>query len=161
MAHFKLNGLRKVTSGYTIAFLISVGLVVSGCANKAQSGAGTVALAGGLIGALVAKDKGQGAVIGAVIGGLAGYAIGNEMDKYDRQKLNQVYETGQSNTASSWVNPDSGNSYNVTPGKAYEGPRGRPCREARMEAVINGKPETVVTKACRAEDGVWELQEKG
>ena len=35
---------------------------------------------------------------------------------------------------------------------------GRPCREARIDATINGKPETVVTTACRAEDGMWELQ---
>ena len=161
MAHFKLSGLRKVTVGYTVALLISMGLLVSGCANKAQTGAGTGALAGGLIGALVAGDKAEGAIIGAIIGGLAGYAIGNEMDKQDRQQLNQVYETGQSDTVSSWVNPDSGNSYNVTPKKAFKGPRGRPCREARIEAVINGKPETVVTKACRAEDGIWELQESG
>jgi surface antigen len=159
MAYFKLSGLRKITVGYALALLISMGLVVSGCANKAQSGAGAGALTGGLIGALVAGDKVEGAIIGAIIGGLAGYAIGNEMDKHDRQQLNQVYETGQSDTVSSWVNPDTGNSYNVTPQPAYRTPTGRPCREARIEAVINGKPETVVTKACRAEDGIWELQE--
>ena len=86
---------------------------------KLTSGAGTGALAGGLLGALVAGNKTEGALIGAVIGGLAGYAIGNEMDKHDRQQLNQVYETGQSDTVSTWVNPDSGNSYNVTPKRAY------------------------------------------
>lgn len=161
MAHFKLIGMGKVTVGYTVALLIFMGLAVSGCANKAQTGAGTGALAGGLIGALVAGDKEEGAIIGAIIGGLAGYAIGNEMDKQDRQQLNQVYETGQSDTVSSWVNPDTGNSYSVTPKPAYQTPTGRPCREARIEAVINGKPETVVTKACRAEDGIWELQEEG
>jgi surface antigen len=153
------KGLKKFTFGWIAVFLI-LGLTVTGCANKAQSGAGVGALTGGLIGAMVAGDKEEGALIGAVIGGLAGYAIGNEMDKYDRQQLNRAYETGQSNVAKSWVNPDSGNQYTVTPQQAYPGSGGKPCREARIDAVINGKPETVVTKACRASDGMWELEDK-
>jgi surface antigen len=161
MTHVRLQRSCKVASGFVVALLISLGLIVTGCANKAQSGAGVGALTGGLIGAMVAGDKEEGLLIGAAIGALAGYAIGNEMDKYDRQQLNQVYESGRSNNVSSWVNPDTGNSYNVTPQPAYQGNSGRPCREARIEAIVNGKPETVVTTACRAEDGIWELQDAG
>ena len=154
-----LNRLGRIATGWIAIFLL-LGLTATGCANKAQSGAGVGALTGGLIGALVSGDKEEGALIGAVIGGLAGYAIGNEMDKYDRQQLSQAYETGHSNVAKSWVNPDSGNRYTVTPQQAYTGPKGKPCRDARIEAVINGQPETVVTKACRTSDGMWELEDK-
>jgi hypothetical protein len=87
--------------------------------------------------------------------------LGNSyMDEHDRQQLNQVYEIGQSDTVTSWVNPDTGNSYNVTPKAAYTGSMGQPCREAHIDAIINGKPETVVTNACRAPDGMWELEDE-
>ncbi|MCP4257009.1 MAG: DUF3300 domain-containing protein [Planctomycetes bacterium] len=88
------------------------------------------------------------------------YQGNGDMDEHDRQQLNQVYETGQSDTVTSWVNPDTGNSYKVTPKAAYKGSTGRPCRETRIDAIINGKPETVVTNACRAPDGMWELEDE-
>lgn len=160
MTHFRLAGLRNAAVGLTLALVISVGLVVSGCATKGQSGAGIGALAGAVVGSQLgpSSNRGENAIIGAALGAFLGYAIGNEMDKQDRLRLNDVYEKGPSNRTTSWVNPDSGNQYRVTPKPAYKGPQDRPCREARVEAVINGKPETVVSTACRAPDGMWELQ---
>lgn len=61
-------------------FLIANGMLVSGCANNAQ----TYGLVGGVGGAVIGAvaGGGGGAVAGAAIGGGVGYIIGNEEDKY-------------------------------------------------------------------------------
>lgn len=70
----------------TIASILLVsitGMQLGGCANMSQTeqGAGIGAVAGGVLGAAVSKNKGQGALIGAALGALAGAAIGNYIDK--------------------------------------------------------------------------------
>jgi len=143
-----------------MALLLSLGLVISGCSTRAESGAGIGALAGAAIGSQFgpAKNRAESAIIGAFLGALAGSIIGDEMDRQDREQLSHVYESGRSHATTSWVNPDTGNQYRVTPKPVYSGQRGRPCREARVDATINGKEQTVVTTACRSDDGMWELQ---
>jgi surface antigen len=160
MTHYLFSNLRTATLGWSLALLISLGLVVSGCSTKAESGAGIGALAGAAIGSQFgpASNRAESAIIGAFLGAIVGSIIGGEMDRKDQEQLSQVYESGRSHATTSWVNPDTGNQYGVTPKPAYTGQRGRPCREARIDAIVNGKPETVVTTACRAEDGMWELQ---
>ncbi len=160
MKHFKFDRLKKDALGWTVVLLISTGFVISGCATKGKTGAGLGALAGAVIGSQFgpSEDRAQSAIIGAALGAILGYAIGNEMDKKDQEQLSQVYESGRSNATTSWVNPDTGNEFNVTPKPAYTSQGGRPCREARIDATINGKPESVATTACRTQDGMWELQ---
>ena len=139
--------------------ILSSGLALSGCANKAQSGAGLGAMSGAAIGSLLgpAKLRGQSALIGAAIGGLLGYVLGNEMDKEDLAQVNRAYETVPDNKAVSWVNPNSNRQYTVTPRATMISPVGRPCRQAEIESIIDGKRETVVKMACRRPNGVWEL----
>ncbi len=143
-----------------IVVLLIMALLSSGCATKTETGAGIGALAGAAIGSQFgpADRRLEGAILGAFIGAALGSVIGHETDRQDREQLSQVYESGRSDVATSWVNPDTGNKFKVTPKPAFKGEGGRPCREARIDAIINEKPETVVTKACRAEDGMWELQ---
>ncbi|MCP3677387.1 MAG: hypothetical protein GY721_07325, partial [Deltaproteobacteria bacterium] len=50
MTHYLLSNLRTATLGWSLALLISLGLVVSGCSTRAESGAGIGALAGAAIG---------------------------------------------------------------------------------------------------------------
>ncbi|MBF0370978.1 MAG: glycine zipper 2TM domain-containing protein [Magnetococcales bacterium] len=132
--------------------------LLSGCATKAQSGAGIGALGGGLIGGLAgpSKNKEQNALIGAAIGGLIGYGIGNEMDKADQAELNDVFESGRSNKTANWKNPDTGVNYSVTPRRAKHS-NGRICRDAKIETFVDGHTEISVQKACRRPDGSWEL----
>ncbi len=133
-------------------------LLLTSCANKAQTGAAGGAAAGALIGQAIGHNTG-GTLIGAAVGTMLGYIVGNEMDKYDRQQLNHMYERGVSNQRSSWVNPDTGNQYTVTPQPAYQEPSSRKvCRRAEIEAVIDGRPERTYSTACRNEYGQWELQ---
>ena len=143
--------------GVFLAVTIST-LPLAGCATKAQTGAGVGALGGALVGSLAGRSKHRerNAAIGALIGGLIGYAVGNEMDKYDRARLNNTFERTPSYQTTTWVNPDTGNQYAVTPRPASR-VNGRPCREAEIRGIINGRPETIMTTACRQSDGRWEM----
>ena len=132
-----------------VALIISIGIFGCTRTKKAQQG-------GGLAGALLAGDKEMGALIGAGIGGIIGYVIGNEMDKSDMAKLNDVYEKSPSYQTSEWTNPDTGTSYSVTPQPAYK-ENEYWCRNAEINAMIDGRPEVVNAKACRNNNGNWVL----
>ena len=127
--------------------------------RKGQVGAATGAAAGALIGQMVGHNT-EATLIGTAVGGLLGYVIGNEMDKYDRQQLNHVYERGISGQTSGWVNPDNSNQYRVTPQPAYNPTPSQVCRQAEIEAVIDGQIEKTYTTACRDQYGRWHLQNK-
>ena len=145
----------KYVSVLALLFL----LLLASCANRAQTGAAGGAAAGALIGQAIGHNTG-GTLIGAAVGTMLGYIVGSEMDKYDRQQLDHMYERGVSNQRSSWVNPDTGNQYTVTPQPAYQEPSSRRvCRRAEIEAVIDGRPERTYSTACRNEYGQWELQQ--
>lgn len=132
-------------------------LALSSCATKGQTGAVGGAAAGALIGQAVGRNTGA-TLIGAAVGGLLGYIVGNEMDKYDRERLTNVYERAPSNQSTTWVNPDSGNRYAVTPQPAYNNPSTHQvCRRAEINAVIDGRREKTYSTACRNQYGEWEI----
>jgi surface antigen len=144
----------KHVSGVALIFL----LALSSCANNAQTGALGGAAGGAVLGQVLGHSTGA-TLLGAAIGGGLGYMIGNEMDKNDRSRLNNVYERGPSNQRSQWSNPDNGRQYAVTPQPAYQDRNSnRTCRRAEIEAVIDGKRERTYSTACRNEYGEWELQ---
>jgi surface antigen len=126
--------------------------------KKGQVGGIGGAAAGAIIGQAIGHNT-EATLIGTAIGGMLGYIIGNEMDKYDRQELNHVYERGVSNRPSSWVNPDTGNQYSITPQPAYSSPTtNQVCRKAEIDAVIDGKRKKTYSTACRDEYGRWQLR---
>lgn len=141
-----------------ITVLLSL-FLLSSCmmANKGQMGATGGAAGGALLGQAIGHDT-NSTLLGAAIGGVLGYVIGNEMDKYDRQMLNNVYESTPSGQTKTWVNPDQGNQYQVTPQAPYVSPQNQQCRQAEIRAIINGRPETTYTTACRDMNGQWQLQ---
>jgi surface antigen len=140
-------------------------LALTSCAqenfSKGAQGAGMGAIGGAILGQAIGGTH-QGTLIGAAIGGTLGYIIGNEMDKQDRERLNNAYETGASGQVTSWQNPDNGNAYQVVPQPAYTQPAypNRPCRQAEVIATIDGKTERTYTTACRNTYGQWELQQQ-
>lgn len=145
----------KYVSVLALLFL----LLLASCANRGQTGAVGGAAAGALIGQAIGHNT-EGTLIGAAVGTMLGYIVGSEMDKYDRQQLDHMYERGVSNQRSTWVNPDTGNQYTVTPQPAYQEPSSRRvCRRAEIEAIIDGRPERTYSTACRNEYGQWELQQ--
>jgi surface antigen len=145
----------KYVSVLALLFL----MLLASCANRAQTGAAGGAAAGALIGQAIGHNTG-GTLIGAAVGTMLGYIVGSEMDKYDRQQLDHMYERGVSNQRSTWVNPDTGNRYAVTPQPAYQDSSSRRiCRKAEIEAVIDGRLERTYSTACRNEAGQWVLQQ--
>ena len=135
-------------------------LLLTSCSsmNKAQVGGVGGAGAGAIIGQAIGHNT-EATLIGMAVGGMLGYIVGNEMDKYDRQQLNHVYERGVSGQTSSWVNPDKGTQYRVTPQPAYTASNNQVCRKAEVTAIIDGKAEKTYTTACRDDYGQWQLQQ--
>jgi surface antigen len=116
---------------------------------------------GGLLGAQVDGDHGQGRTIAIIAGTLAGAAIGGSigrsMDDTDRLKTARTLETVRTGVPSRWRNPDTGNTYSVTPTRTYETAAG-PCREYAIDAMIGGRPDKLYGTACRQPDGSWRVQ---
>lgn len=136
-------------------------LLLTSCADpyvsKGTQGAVGGAATGAVLGQAIGRNT-EATLIGAAMGTLLGYMIGNEMDKYDRQQLNNAYERGPSGQPVTWVNPDSGNNYQVVPQPATTSSAGRVCRKAEINATIDGEPQTTYSTACRNSAGQWELQ---
>ncbi|MES9855204.1 MAG: RT0821/Lpp0805 family surface protein [Sedimenticola sp.] len=132
--------------------------LLGGCQT---SGRGTGTVVGGLAGGILGNQVGSGAgrtaaiIAGTLAGAYIGGNIGQEMDDNDRYRTQRSLETTPVNQTSAWQNPDSGNSYEVTPTRTYASSTG-PCREYTTEAVIEGKRETVYGTACRQPDGSWQ-----
>lgn len=133
---------------------------LGGCASQQgqQQQAGTVigGVLGGVLGSQVGSGKGRTAAIiaGSLAGAMIGGSVGKSMDDTDRLRTSQALESGRTGSASSWRNPDSGNSYRVTPTRTYESNSG-PCRDYVMDAQINGRSEQVHGTACRDANGTW------
>lgn len=140
-----------------ICLLAATALTTAGClTNKAQKGTAIGAAGGAIAGQAIGHNTGA-TLIGMAAGAALGYMFGNEMDKADKARMNQVYETSPSNRTTAWTNPDTGNAYEVTPKPAYKDQQGRDCRQAEVVAVIDGKQQKTLTTACRV-DGRWVLQ---
>jgi surface antigen len=141
-------------------FTLSLASCADSPYSKGQQGVGIGAAGGALIGQAIGRNT-EATLIGAAVGTLLGYIVGNEMDKFDRQQLNQAYEYTPSGQATSWRNPDTGNTYEFTPQPAYTPPN-RPqqvCRQAEILATIDGRAEKTFTTACRNnQTGQWEIR---
>ena len=140
-----------------VATLFAVGLF-TGCETTSHGQQGQVigAVVGGVVGAQVGDGHGRTAaiILGSLAGSMIGQHIGESMDETDRmlaaRTLND-YRTGESR---SWVNPDTGYEYVVTPTNTYDAGTG-PCREYTLDATIGGKTEQIYGTACRQADGSW------
>lgn len=154
------NMEKKVVCRMFVVLLLVVSLVSAGCAGNGFSRREGGAVIGGAAGAGIGQLIGVSAeatLIGLLIGTVLGAIVGNEMDKLDRQNVNYAYEHVPDNQSHSWQNPNTGDSYNVTPKTTY-GSNSRPCRTAIIDSVIDGKREKVHSTACRDANGVWQLQ---
>ncbi len=145
---------------YKRNLLISLGmatLVLTGC-NPTKQDVGTLigAGTGAFVGSQIGDGTGQLAAvaIGALMGGYLGGDVGRQMDELDRYKTQEALEYRPTGSTTSWNNPDTGYSYNVTPTNTYENDSG-PCRDYTTEAVIEGRAEVVHGTACRQPDGTW------
>lgn len=134
-------------------------LLLGGCANpvtQEQTGMVLGGALGGALGSQVGGGRGRTAatIAGTIAGAAIGGAVGRSMDDTDRLKVANTLESSRTGRASTWRNPDTGNSYAVTPTRTYES-RGTPCREYTVDGNIGGKKEKIAGTACRQADGSW------
>lgn len=149
----------------TASLIVAFSLFVSSC-TKEETGTLLGAIGGAVIGdAIGGKGSGTGNVIAIAAGTMAGAYIGKEigksLDKADRQAMqNQTQyslENSPSGDASTWHNPDSGNSGTITPQPAYTNKTDEYCREYQQTVTVGGKTETAYGSACRQADGTWKI----
>ncbi|HUG98208.1 MAG TPA: glycine zipper domain-containing protein [Gammaproteobacteria bacterium] len=127
-----------------------------GCATREQTGQLIGGAAGAAGGTQVGGGSGRTAATigGALIGAFVGGQIGSRMDEKDYQQTSLALENSRTGQSTAWINPDSGNQYNIQPTNTYQAASG-PCRDYTMLAVIDGRNETVKGTACRQADGTW------
>jgi surface antigen len=148
---------------------LAIAVLVAGCQSgqggsefgaKTGVGAALGAAGGGLLAAAVGGG-GAGIAAGALLGGLAGGALGSSLDAQDRRIASQnsqnALETAPSGTATTWHNPDSGNSGTVTPTRTYQNNSGQYCREYQQTITVGGQQEQSYGTACRQPDGTWKI----
>lgn len=150
-----MKNFFHVLASVTLVVVLSTGCV----ANRQESGALTGAVVGAAVGSTVGKGHGRALAIwlGALVGASIGSAVGKHMDDHDRVKTASVLETQRTHASTTWVNPDSRNSYTVTPTRTYTESGGSPCREFTLDAKIGGNTEEVYGTACRQADGSWKV----
>ncbi len=142
------------------AAVVGASVLLAGCSQETKNqDVGTVVggALGGLLGAQVGSGSGRvaAAVAGSIVGALIGGNIGKSMDELDRMKATQALERTPTGQTSTWQNPDSGNSYAVTPTQTYVNDGGAPCRDYTTEGWIDGNREVIKGTACRQPDGTW------
>lgn len=148
-----------------LVFFLTLALALSGCATSAgpKESAGTLigAAGGGLLGAQVGKGRGQlvAVAVGTLAGALIGQEVGRTLDRADQmwmeRNAQQALEYNRSHQASTWHNPDSGNSGSLTPMRTFQTAQGQYCREYQQTVIIGGQPQQAYGTACRQPDGSW------
>jgi surface antigen len=142
--------------------LLAVGAVLlplAACSNHEDTGTVAGAVAGGLIGNQFGHGAGRAlaTVGGAVVGGLIGNAIGKDMDEEDRRHAMEAEYRAleeEDDEPVRWRNEHSGHYGYIKPRRSYRS-AGLRCREYEHTVYIDGRPETMVGKACRQSDGTW------
>ncbi len=155
----KQASVEQIMKLKLIALTVILSFFISACTENPNRDAGvaTGAIVGGILGNQIGHGHGRAWAtgIGMLAGAYIGGNIGASMDRQDRLNSQRALESYPDNKASSWTNPNTGNSYTVTPTDTYETASG-PCREYTTKAMIGGKPETIYGKACRQADGSWQ-----
>lgn len=155
------NGFSMV-AGLALAGIIASFIFLQGCASTSHEQQGEVigAVIGGVVGSQVSHGDRRTAaiIIGTIAGSMIGRHIGQSMDDTDRMMTARTLNDSRTGDSTSWVNPDTGYRYTVTPTRTYDAGSG-PCREFQLDATIGGQTDQdVYGTACLQADGSWLLQ---
>ena len=151
----KRNPILKAVLIGSFAFSLSA------CTQEEQ-GTFFGAIIGGLVGAQIdSGDSGAGVIIGSMVGASMGSSVGRKLDDADRRAMRSAhinaFENSRSGQRSTWHNPDSGNRGWVEPEPAYQNTYGQYCREYTQTIFVAGQEQQGYGKACRKQDGSWEI----
>jgi surface antigen len=129
--------------------------VRSGRCDRAEVGAVLGGIAGGTIGASTGKGDSQAVaiVVGTVIGAAIGAEIGRRMDKTDRSCLGHALELAAPGQTVTWINPNTGISYKLTPADKAGSTGG--CRKFRLVATGSFGLSEGRSIACPSPEGTW------
>jgi surface antigen len=116
---------------------------------------------GGLVGSQLGSGTGNSVAIGAgvVAGGFLGNRIGKAMSCQDQEQhyatTQNALENQKTGQTSTWTNPDTGHSGEITPTRTYTSTDGVPCRDFTQTIYVDGQYEQIDGTACRQPDGTW------
>lgn len=143
-------------SALALALTLSSGCETMSQAEQAEVIGGVV---GGVVGAQVGEGSGRtiAIIVGTLAGAMIGRQIGETMDDVDRMRTARSLNDSRTGQSTTWVNPDTGYEYTVTPTRTFE-ESGGPCREFSLNATVGGQPDQeVFGTACLQADGSWML----
>ena len=149
-------------TGLILMVALLSAFLLNGCATTTHAQQGEVlgGILGGVIGAQVGDGRGKTAaiIVGTIAGAMIGRHIGESMDDTDRMQTAITLNDNRTGEPTSWVNPDTGYRYTVTPTRTYEQSSG-PCREFQLDATVGGQTnQDVYGTACFQADGSWLVQ---
>ena len=135
------------------------------CEQKRESntagGAILGAIAGGLLGNSVSRDRGAGTAIGAIAGGVLGASIGRSLSCQNQQYAYNVYysgfEAGRPHHRYEWRSPYSDAHGYMEVRDYYTAREGYRCANYTQRIWVNGRPEVATGHACRRPDGTWQM----
>jgi surface antigen len=153
---------KKISAGLLALVMLLTSGFIAGCetTTHAQQGEVLGGVIGGVIGAQVGEGRGQTAaiIVGAIAGAMVGRHIGESMDDTDRMQTAMALNDARTGEGTTWINPDNGSRYTVTPTRTYEQSDG-PCREFRLDARVGDQTnQEVYGTACLQADGSWLVQ---
>lgn len=158
-----IDRIRKSLSRSVLVLMSTMLLTLAaGCESMTHEQQGE--LIGGALGGVVGSQVGEGhgrtaaIIIGTMAGAMIGRHIGQTMDDVDRMQTARTLNDARTGQSSTWINPDTGYEYTVTPTRTYER-SGGPCREFSLIATVGNQPgQEVYGDACLQADGSWLIQ---
>jgi surface antigen len=132
----------------------------TGISTDVQTGAAVGAAAGGVIAAVAGANAGwiiAASVLGAVAGGLITDYMTEEDKVMAGDATTDALENQPTGSATTWQNPDSGNSGGTEVTDTYQNTEGEPCRTFTQTVKADGETESGTGTACRSEDGTWKI----
>ncbi len=150
---------RKISAALLALLVFLATGLISGCetTTHAQEGEVIGSVIGGVLGSQIGGGRGQTAaiIVGTIAGAMIGRHVGESMDDTDRMQAAMVLNDARTGDGTTWINPDNGNRYTVTPTRTYEQSDG-PCREFRLDARVGDQTnQEVYGTACLQADGSW------
>jgi surface antigen len=131
--------------------------VLEGRCNREAVGAVLGGIAGGAIGSQVEGENRQIAIVlGTIAGAVIGSQIGRDMDEADRGCFGHALELAGDKKRVTWKGADGRTTYRLTPVRGLE-QNGEHCREFDLRITSGERKETSRAKACPAGDGNWRI----
>jgi surface antigen len=158
-----LRATMPTTSGAISSWLSAAILahLLAACAAAPAVPIAAAAGAGGGAAAGTAIGSGTGQIAaaagGAALGGLAGLAVGQRLDRADKERaMSAERQAVTENAAVQWTGTGSTRGV-VLPRRSFVDAQGRPCREFAHRIEIEGKFEEAIGVYCEDADGLWRL----